>query len=274
MAATNQTSNLGLPQWVATDKPQRTDFNTAFDAIDDYASILGRPTYMYGREIPFTWAEIKTKCTNNDFSGIAVGDWKSIVVDGETHYMEVAGIDTYYGYTTGYRHCIDFVSRYCLNTTYRYNATNTNIGGWPASELYTTMNGTGGIYDKLPSDVKAVVGPKIMRLENKDGAISSGANWITADKLWLLSDLEVFGFQSWSQIGFGSGNFHQYPIFIGSEVHIIKRTAESSTRTNWWTLSPRSGVTTSFCNVSAYGYTLYDVATAYARIPICFRVLG
>lgn len=34
MAATNSTTNLGLPQWVATDKPERTDFNAAFDAID------------------------------------------------------------------------------------------------------------------------------------------------------------------------------------------------------------------------------------------------
>ena len=34
MAATNSTTNLGLPQWVATDKPEMTDFNTAFSDID------------------------------------------------------------------------------------------------------------------------------------------------------------------------------------------------------------------------------------------------
>lgn len=35
MAATNSTTNLGLPQWVATDKPERTDFNTAMSDIDN-----------------------------------------------------------------------------------------------------------------------------------------------------------------------------------------------------------------------------------------------
>ena len=34
MASAATTSNLGLPQWVGTEKPERTDFNTAFDAID------------------------------------------------------------------------------------------------------------------------------------------------------------------------------------------------------------------------------------------------
>jgi hypothetical protein len=51
MAATNSTSNLGLPQWDATDKPERTDFNTAFadldtavDAVETVADgIVARP---------------------------------------------------------------------------------------------------------------------------------------------------------------------------------------------------------------------------------------
>ena len=35
MASASKTPNLNLPQWVETEKPERTDFNTAFDAIDD-----------------------------------------------------------------------------------------------------------------------------------------------------------------------------------------------------------------------------------------------
>ena len=34
MASASKTPNLNLPQWVGTEKPERTDFNTAFDAID------------------------------------------------------------------------------------------------------------------------------------------------------------------------------------------------------------------------------------------------
>lgn len=35
MAATNSTTNLGLPQWEATDKILRTDLNTAFATLDE-----------------------------------------------------------------------------------------------------------------------------------------------------------------------------------------------------------------------------------------------
>ena len=41
MASASKTPNLNLPQWVETEKPERTDFNAAFDAIDDeFASLL------------------------------------------------------------------------------------------------------------------------------------------------------------------------------------------------------------------------------------------
>jgi len=35
MASASKTPNLDLPQWLETEKPERTDFNAAFDAIDD-----------------------------------------------------------------------------------------------------------------------------------------------------------------------------------------------------------------------------------------------
>ena len=42
MASTNKTPNLNLPQWVGTDKPERTDFNAAFSDVD---SAIGSQTY-------------------------------------------------------------------------------------------------------------------------------------------------------------------------------------------------------------------------------------
>lgn len=40
MAATNSTTNYGLPQWVATDKPEMTDFNTAMSDIDTSINLV------------------------------------------------------------------------------------------------------------------------------------------------------------------------------------------------------------------------------------------
>ena len=40
MAATNSTTNYDLPQWVATDKPQMADFNTAMADIDTSINLV------------------------------------------------------------------------------------------------------------------------------------------------------------------------------------------------------------------------------------------
>ena len=37
MASATKTPKLALPQWTASEKPERTDFNDAFDKIDDFA---------------------------------------------------------------------------------------------------------------------------------------------------------------------------------------------------------------------------------------------
>jgi hypothetical protein len=245
----------------------------SIDILD--RKLFGRTikTYEYGREIPFTWAQIQTKCLAGDFSDISVGDWKPLTLTtSETVIMEVAGIDTYYGYASNGKHNIDFISRDCLSAAYQYNTTNTNIGGWLASSLYTAMNGTGGIYDKLPSDVKAVIGPKLMLLENKAAADSTTWAWHTETKLWLPAELEVFGYQSWSEIGYGSGNFKQYPLFAGSEKHIIKGAGNGGSASSWWELSPRRASTASFCYVHYYGVAGNNSASAAYRIPLCFRV--
>lgn len=41
MSSAAVTPNLGLPQWVAGEKPERTDFNAAFLAIDDIGVMAG-----------------------------------------------------------------------------------------------------------------------------------------------------------------------------------------------------------------------------------------
>ena len=240
---------------------------------EGYKNSTPRPTYEYGREIPFTWAQIQTKCLAGDFSDIAVGDWKPLTRDGgEVSIMEVAGIDAYYGYASDDKHNIDFISRDCLSATYSMNPTNTNIGGWLASNLYDDMNGTGGIYDSLPAEVKAAIGPKLMLLENKAAEESTNWAWHTETKLWLPAELEVFGYQAWSQIGYGSGPFKQYPLFAGSEKHIIKGAGNGGSVSSWWVLSPSRETATRFCRVSTAAVSSNDSASNDNRIPLCFRV--
>lgn len=236
------------------------------DQVTELNKNLGNNNYEYsGKELPFTWAQIQAKCQSADWSGIRIGDYKKLVLtDSTTMIMEVAGIDTYYGYASNNKHNIDFISRDCLPGAYQINPTNTNSGGWLASTLYTTLNST--IYNTLPSDVKSVIGLKRMLLENKVGTDSTSWAWHDEAKLWLPAELEVFGCQSWSEIGYGTGNFKQYPIFAGSERHIIKSSS------SWWTLSPMRASSSNFCIVIRYGNADSLNASDSLSVPLCFRV--
>lgn len=77
MASAATTSNLGLPQWVETEKPQRTDFNTAFDAIDD--AIVSQ---VYSVNITTTWTgSVAPYSQTIAVSGIASTDTPVIDID-------------------------------------------------------------------------------------------------------------------------------------------------------------------------------------------------
>ena len=64
MASASKTPNLNLPQWVGTEKPERTDFNAAFDAIDTtvashLAEIVTDVGGAHGFETEFgTWTPV------------------------------------------------------------------------------------------------------------------------------------------------------------------------------------------------------------------------
>ena len=75
-------------------------------------------------------------------------------------------------------------------TKHNMNSSNTNVGGWPASEMYTYVQND--IYNALPSDLKS----KIIDTYVVSGHGSSdSANFTSIDKLYLLSTKEVWGNQ-------------------------------------------------------------------------------
>ena len=75
-----------------------------------------------------------------------------------------------------------------LATTYRMNATGTNAGGWDESEMRTSTMAT--LLSQLPSDLQGVI-----KQVNKKATAGSQSTSITtsADKLWLLAEVEVDG---------------------------------------------------------------------------------
>lgn len=67
MASASKTPNLNLPQWVGTEKQERTDLNAAFDAIDTTVAshLADYATHEHdGNDAPYIkWANVSGKPT-------------------------------------------------------------------------------------------------------------------------------------------------------------------------------------------------------------------
>lgn len=275
MSAVKQTLGITvLPQFVdtleITEKGYVSEGYLVKNALDDKQAQI-RAAYGYnGKEIKLSWAEISAKAAAGDFTGLNIGDYKDITLStGESVRMELAGIDTYFGYQSNNNHRLYFISRDCLATTYRMNASNTNTGGFPASELKTTLNNT--IFNTLPEDLRTVI-----KVDKRLCSTKGSWAWQEDQKLWLPSEVEVWGHNTWSEVGFGNGCGIQFPIFAGSLRHICKGQgkgmAEQGSRVYWWCDSPAASNTTSFCYVNNIGHATGNRASNAIGVPLCFTV--
>ena len=241
----------------------------------------------YGKELTESWSALQARIKTGNFEGIHIGDYKTIqLTTGETVIMEVAGIDQYYKCgDASIGHHVDFISRDALQGAKQYNTEATNNGNattkspWLASTLYTTLNTT--VYNTLPSDLKPCIIEKRALLEERYSSAGpatddTGWSWQNAGKLWLPTEVEVFGCVHWSQAGYGSGGGGcnmQYPIFIGGSKHLIKGDGNGGSRCSWWELSAQAGSSSDVCYVSIDGIALYySAAYTGIRAPLCFRI--
>ena len=266
-----------------------TNEKTSLVGAVNYLDSFNQGGVPDGQEITESWSDLQARCATGDFSGIHIGDFKTITLTTyEVVVMEVAGIDTYYRCgDVEIGHHIDFISRDCLAGGRRMKATDNNNGTaseknpWRASELFQTLNNTStGVYSTLPSDLKSCIIEKRALLEERyssGGAVSAdtGWAWYNMGKLWLPIETEVFGHHSWSEPGFGTaggGCNIQYPIFMNAK-HIIKGDGNTGPRCAWWEASAYRLNTTHFCRVYGDGESSYRLAS-YADncVPLCFRI--
>ena len=136
-----------------------------------------------------------------------------------------------------------------LATSYQFNTTNTNTGGYAASLMPANMETEFG---KLGSKVKAYC--KQTRIyENNKGA------WAAATRSMRLPTIvEVTGNQGWANEGYSGGVCSQLPLCQNSLFRI---------RSTWyWCLDPSSSDTTSFCSVNYYGLSGSTNASSSGRV--------
>ena len=132
------------------------------------------------------------------------------------------------------------------------NGSNTNVNGWRGSTMRTSTMAT--LLNQLSSDLKSVL--KFVNKVTSVGNNNSGLE-TTSDKLFLLSEIEVFGATQYSYAGEGK----QYEYYTAGNSTIKKVNGSAY---YWWERSPRSGNTNSFCRVGSDG-TANDSSASYSR---------
>lgn len=152
------------------------------------------------------------------------------------------------------------------------NQTDTNAGGWEASQMRAYLNGDGMAL--LPEDLKKVVAP-VDKLTNNVGETQDvSAVTTTSDSLWLLSAAELCGSIDW----YSDPSYNAVLNAEGFEYQLFRDTAVDSSNANdilvknyqnspifWWERSPNPYYSDIFQLVNSFGHPSNYVYASSSR---------
>lgn len=137
----------------------------------------------------------------------------------------------------------------------RMTATDTNAGGWEASELRRKMN-SGEIWNLMPTGFQSKV-KTVTKLTNNAGGGSANKNaavTATSDKLFLLSYSEIVPTSHWaSSYPWTSSEGTQYEVFKGKVTQNHSGNACLQIGNSWWERSVNPNNFTTFLCVLSNG---------------------
>ena len=180
----------------------------------------------------------------------SVGDEKTIsLTTGEQVTLVILGFD-HDDLTSGGKAGMTIGMKNLLATTYRMNATGTNAGGWDESEMRTSTMAT--LLSQLPSDLQGVI-----KQVNKKATAGSQSTSITtsADKLWLLAEVEVDGTTSAGYADEGEQYEYWKTVKDGTVAadRIKYLSNGSGSAYSWWLRSPNVSYSTYFRGFASTG---------------------
>lgn len=194
-----------------------------------------------------SWSDIIAASANGTYdSKYAVGDVKSMSIDGTTYYFVLAAKDADVlasdGTTTVPMTWLMFKKFY--GTMHNMNSTNTTSGGWEASAMRTWLSGT--VLPLMPAEVQAAIKEVRKYSDTYESAIVH--DQVTADKLWIPSAREVFGGTSYEQTG------PIYSSLFPSQSSRV-RYNQSGSAYGWWLRSANSAYDFHYVNGSGGRYS-------------------
>ena len=206
------------------------------------------PRWFTGIQYPYkanfvnnTWAQIIEACQLGDVPETwAVGNHKTMMINGTSYQIDIIG-KNHDTYAAGGTAPLTFQLHDCYADTKVMNRLNKNSCGWKNSPMRTTY--LPAILALMPTEVQNGIREvnKLTSAGNNSSTINT-----TADKLFLLSEVEIFGSTRYSAAG--EGTHYDYYKAGNSKVKNWNGAA-----TYWWERSPHASNSTSFCLVTSGG---------------------
>lgn len=174
-------------------------------------------------------------------------------------YFPKAGREDCYGVADTLTEVLEVIDLPGGDKLHGTDASNTNSGGFTGSEMYSWLQNT--LLPTLPSDLQAVL--KSVNKKTSAGSQSSTIN-TNSMKLFLFSEIEIFGSTTYSKAGEGS----QYSYFATAANRIKYLSNGSGSADWWWERSPHGSDSATFCYVVSNGSASH--ASANATNGVCF----
>ena len=197
------------------------------------------------------WTAIIAACHSGSVpSSWVAGNSKTMTINGTSYQVDIIG-KNHDTYASGGKAPLTFQLHDCYADTKQMNSSNTNSGGWTSCAMRQTH--LPAILALMPTEVQN--GIREVHKLTSAGSQSSTIN-TTADKLFLLSEIEIFGSVSYSMRGEGT----QYDYYKAGNSKVKKRSGSAA---SWWERSPYASNSTNFGLVLSDGIaTISDASNA------------
>lgn len=187
------------------------------------------------------WSAIIAACHSGSVpSSWVAGNSKTMTINGTSYRVDIIG-KNHDTYASGGKAPLTFQLHDCYADTKQMNSSNTNSGGWTSCAMRQTH--LPAILALMPTEVQN--GIREVNKLTSAGSQSSTIN-TTADKLFLLSEIEIFGSVSYSKSGEGT----QYDYYKAGNSKVKNRNGSAA---YWWERSPHASYSTHFCMVGSNG---------------------
>ena len=208
-------------------------------ADNDWASIIAA---CHSGSVPSTWV---------------VGNSKTMTINGASYQVDIIG-KNHDTYASGGKAPLTFQLHDCYGETKNMNSSNTNSGGWTSCAMRSTH--LPAILALMPTEVQNGI-----REVSKKASVGGASSTIetVSDKLFLLSEVEIFGSTSYSAAGEGT----QYDYYKAGNSKVKNRNGSAA---SWWERSPRASDSAHFCLVYSDGVADDGIASYAGGVAFGF----